>query len=340
MKASVYHRQKTFETTEVHAAPPGPDEVQIKIAYCGICGTDYHIYLGHMDKRVADPQIIGHEMSGTITAVGSHVTGWQPGDQVVVRPLDPCGECPACKAGHSHICQNLKFLGIDTPGALQSYWTVPAHTLHRLPASISLKHAAMIEPVAVACHDVRMGRVKAGEQAVVIGGGPIGMLIALIARHAGAQVLIAEVAPFRLELARQLGFDVANPLVEDVAALVNQRTGGAGADIVFEVSGSNPGAAMMTEIARTRARVVMVAIYAEPAPVNLHRFFWRELQMIGARVYEPEDFEQAIQLVDQRVLPLDQLISTVEPLENLQSVFERIEAGANFMKAMITLQAD
>jgi len=107
--------------------------------------------------------------------------------------------------GHSHICHNLKFIGIDTPGALQGMWTVPAHTLHRLPDSLSLRQGAMVEPIAVACHDVRMSELRAGEFAVVIGGGPIGILIALVAQARGARVLQAEVNPFRLQLARDLG---------------------------------------------------------------------------------------------------------------------------------------
>jgi len=204
MKAAYYHGQKTFKVGESVLRKPGPDEVRLKVAFCGICGTDLHIYKGGMDKRVAIPQVIGHEMSGEIAELGSNVKGWAVGDRVVVRPLHPCGSCPACKAGHAHVCYNLKFLGIDTPGALQSSWTVPAHTLHRIPSNLSYDQAALIEPVAVACHDIRRGDLKAGGEAVVIGGGPIGLLIALVAAQAGARVLISEVNPFRLKLARDL----------------------------------------------------------------------------------------------------------------------------------------
>jgi 2-desacetyl-2-hydroxyethyl bacteriochlorophyllide A dehydrogenase len=339
MQAAFYKRNKTFEVGENRPVIPGPDEVRVEVAYCGVCGTDFHIYMGHMDKRVADPQIIGHEMSGVVAEVGENVSEWQSGDRVVVRPLDYCGDCPACRAGHQHICQNLKFLGIDTHGAMQGSWTVPAHTLHRLPESVSLQHAALIEPMAVACHDVRLGDVKAGEHVVVIGGGPIGMLIALVAREAGANVLISEVTGFRIELARELGFDVVNPMEDDLQAVVETRTGNAGADVVFEVSGSKAGAEVMTEIARTRGRIVLVAIFAQPTEVNLFRFFWRELQLIGTRVYEPEDFDRAIELVAGGSLPLERLISTTRPLTELQTVFEQIEGGADFMKAMIDIRA-
>ena len=123
----------------------------------------------------------------------------------------------------------------------------------------------MVEPIAVACHDVRMGDLKAGEFAAVIGGGPIGILVALVAQARGARVLLAEVNPFRLQLARDLGIDAVNPLETDLPQLVNERTGGAGADVVFEVSGSQAGADMMTKLPRTRGRIVVVAIYAEAA---------------------------------------------------------------------------
>ena len=136
ISAAYYRGDKRF-TVETIAAPPppGPGEVQIDVAFCGICGTDLHVYLGHMDQRVGFERVIGHEMSGTVSTVGDGVAGLTPGDRVVVRPLDACGECPACKRGHAHICQNLKFLGLDTDGAFQEKWTVPAHTVHKLPES-------------------------------------------------------------------------------------------------------------------------------------------------------------------------------------------------------------
>ena len=338
MKAAVYEGNKTIGVGASQLNAPGPGEVRIKVAYCGICGTDLHIYQGHMDGRVAMPQVIGHEMSGEIAELGEGVTGWQVGDRVTVRPLAPCGTCPACQAGHSHICLNLNFIGIDTPGAFQGSWTVPAYTLHRLPAGISLDKAAMIEPVAVACHDVRLGRIAAGEHVVVIGGGPIGMLNALVAKHLGAEVLISEVNPFRVNLARELGLDAVNPMEVDLKALVEDRTGGAGGDVVMEVSGSQAGASVMTELVRTRGRIVIVAIFAFKPEVDLKGILWREMEMIGVRVYEPQDFDQAIQLVADEVLPLDALITARYSLSGLQTAFEQIESGAEVMKILINTQ--
>jgi threonine dehydrogenase-like Zn-dependent dehydrogenase len=167
-----------------------------------------------------------------------------------------------------------------------------------------MDRAALIEPLAVACHDVRLGEVKPKEEVVVIGGGPIGLLIALVAASIKARVLVSEVNSFRLNMARELGLEAVNPKEVDLADLVGKRSGGAGADVVFEVSGSAAGAATMTQLVRSRGRIVIVAIFAEAPRVDLFRFFWRELRLCGARVYEPEDFNQATALAASGALPL------------------------------------
>jgi len=338
MQAAFFEGNQKVYVGPCVPVPPGPRQVQIRVAYCGICGTDLHLFHGAMAHRLRLPHVMGHEMSGFIAAVGPEVDAWRVGDRVTVRPLDPCNQCPACRAGHQHICQNLKFIGIDTPGALQGLWTVPAHTLHRLPESVSLEHGAMVEPIAVACHVFRRGEVQAGDFAVVIGGGPIGILVALVAQAGGAQVLLAEVNPFRVRLAGELGIAAVNPAETDLAALVNERTGGAGADIVFEVSGSAAGAEMMTKLPRTRGRIVVVAIFAEPPKVDLFRFFWRELKLSGARVYEPEDFESAIALAAAGSLPLERLITTVLPLGRLEDGFRQMERGGEVMKILVSCE--
>jgi 2-desacetyl-2-hydroxyethyl bacteriochlorophyllide A dehydrogenase len=250
-------------------------------------------------------------------------------------PLDPCGECPACKAGHSHICQKLKFLGIDTPGGFQSTWTVPAHTVLHLPESLPLTRAALVEPLAVACHDVRLAGVKPGEAVVVLGGGPIGTLVALVAQQAGARVLVSEINPVRVEIGRSLGLDVIDPREVDLVQLVNERTGTAGADVVFEVTGHPSGAELMTQLPRTRGRIVIVAIFNDPPKVDLFRAFWRELHLQGVRVYEREDFERAIELASAGALPLDGLISEIYPLERLEAGFRKLEQGGDVMKVLI-----
>jgi 2-desacetyl-2-hydroxyethyl bacteriochlorophyllide A dehydrogenase len=335
MQAAFYEGNKTIQVGECTPVPPEEGQIQIKVSHAGICGTDLHIYHGAMDQRVTFPQIMGHEVAGTVAAMGDGVEGFSIGDPVAVMPIDSCGQCPACQAGHSHICQNLKFLGIDTPGAFQSYWTIPAHTLHRLPDNLSLAHGAMIEPLAVACHDVRLGEVKANEYVVVLGGGPIGILIALVAKQIGARILVSEVNPFRLELAQQLGLDAINPLENDLPANENQQTNDAGADVVFEVTATTAGAEMMTQLPRTRGRIVIVGIFSQPAPVDLFRFFWRELKLLGTRVYEHQDFAQAIELAAAGAIPLDQIITDIRPLSELETGFKQMESGGQVMKILL-----
>ncbi len=219
MKAAYYQGNKSFFIGDCTPQSPDIGEVRIDVLCCGICGTDIHIYRGHMAERINPPQVIGHEMSGTIAEIGDGVEGFQIGDPIVVRPLDSCNHCPACKAGYRHICQNLNFIGIDSPGAFQSSWNVSAQVLHRLPQDMDMEISALIEPLAVACHDVRLGQIRSGETVVVIGGGPIGMLISLVAKSKGASVTLAEVNPFRIDLAKNLGINAINPVEEDLEKL-------------------------------------------------------------------------------------------------------------------------
>ena len=290
---------------------------------------------GNMDARVGFERVIGHEMSGIVESVGAGVSTVSPGQKVVVRPLDHCGDCPACAAGHQHICHKLKFLGLDTDGAMQELWTVPAHTLHILPDDIAMDHAALIEPIAVACHDVRLSGLTQGEDVVVIGGGPIGILVAMVARDAGGKVVLSEVNPNRLAIAEKLGFDTINPAEVDVSAEINHRTGEKGADVVFEVSGTQPGVDTMTAVAATRARIVMVAIHAQKPQIDLFQFFWRELQLIGARVYEPVDYEKAITMITSGGVDADTVITDVAPLSDIQAAFEALDRSPTALKSLI-----
>ncbi|WP_424985224.1 zinc-dependent alcohol dehydrogenase [Microbulbifer sp. S227A] len=334
-QAAFYRGDKSFSVEPVETIPPGRDEVQIEVAYCGICGTDLHIYLGHMDPRVGFERTIGHEMSGVVSAIGEGVQNLAAGQRIVVRPLDHCGDCPACNAGHEHICHNLKFIGIDSDGAFQQKWNVPAHTVHVLPDDLDLSHAALIEPLAVAVHDVKRGKVQRGEDVLVIGGGPIGMLVAMVARDAGANVTISEINENRLAFAQKIGFATLNPKDTDVAATIHDSTGGKGADVVFEVSGSQPGVDLMTAAAATRGRIVMVAIHASKPQIDMFQFFWRELDLLGARVYRPEDYDAAMELLARGVVDCDSFITDIQGLGDIQGAFETLTRNPNAMKSMI-----
>ncbi|GIJ80960.1 2-desacetyl-2-hydroxyethyl bacteriochlorophyllide A dehydrogenase [Micromonospora phaseoli] len=339
MKAVVYRGARHLGIEERDPQPPGHGELRIAVAYTGICGTDLHIYHGDMDARVGAAAIIGHEMSGRIAAVGEGATGWSVGQAVTVMPTRACGRCAACRNGNSHICHAMNFLGIDSPGAMQSLWNVPAELVLPLPAGLPLDHAALVEPVAVAVHDVRRANVTADEQVVVVGGGPVGVLIAVVAQGRGARVLLVEPDAFRRALAGEIGIEAVDPGKTDVVALVDDRTAGAGADVAFEVSGSAAGVATAVDVLTTRGRLVLVAIHPQPREVNLHRFFWRELELLGARLYQRDDMAEAIRLVASGVIPARQLISRVEPVEAVAAAFDAL-AGGGVMKVLLDLRED
>lgn len=333
-----YHGGGNFGPRTYEPAEPGPGDVGIAVAYTGICGTDLKIAHGAMDQRVSSPWPIGHEMSGTIDSLGAGVEGWQIGDKVTVMPLNWCGNCPACAGGHQHVCHNLDFVGIDSPGSLQQHWTIPARLLVAVPDDLPLLTAALAEPTAVAVHDVRRGRVTPSDHVVVIGGGPIGLLISLVARNLGADVLVSEVSAFRRKVADQLGLQTLDPTVDDLSAAVIEWTAGKGAEVAFEVSGSRAGVTALTEVLSVRGRGVVVAIHTEPTPFDLMAMFWKELDISGARVYQRRDFDEAIGLLADGVITADSLVTDVVALADTEQAIERLGSGENIVKLMIDSQ--
>ena len=336
MLTAQYTGDRTITVAELDPAPPGRGEVQVRVAFTGLCGTDLHILHGNMDARVRTPLTFGHEMSGTIAAFGDGVTGWSVGDTVTVMPLDWDGTCPACLAGNQHICQNLNFIGIDSPGSLQELWNVPAGVLVALPAGLRLDHAALVEPVAVAVHDVRRSNLQPGQKAVVIGGGPIGVLIASVARKFGGDVVVIELDANRRAAIDALGFTTLDPRATDQVEWVTEWTGGAGADVVFEVSGAAQAVLGATDLAKVRGTLVVVAIHPVPREINLQRLFWRELSILGARVYQRVDFETAVELLANGVIPAEQFITRIVALDETREAFADLEAG-RAMKILVAV---
>lgn len=335
MKAAYYVGNKSFRVEQVEPSPPEPGEVQIAVAYCGICGSDMHVYHGDMDWRVGDHRVIGHEMCGEVVAVGDGVTSVVPGERVVVRPTVSCGTCAACTRGYGHVCQNLKILGMDADGAFQQRWNAPAENLHKVPDVLDDRMGAMIEPLAVAVHCVDRGALQPGEDVLVIGGGPIGLLMALVARHRGGNVLLSEPAAFRRALAAEYGFDTIDPLAETVKDAVFARTDGKGADVVFEVSSTQAGVDAMTDAAAVRGRIVMVAIHTHKPAVDMFRLFATELEIIGARVYVPKDFEIAIDLLASGAIDCGRMITAVRPLDEINAAFADLDGNGETMKTLV-----
>ncbi len=340
MHAAYYQEKQTIRMGRCHPVAPNPNEVQIQVAYGGICGTDLHIFHGNMSDRVDVPQVMGHEISGIVTAIGDNVTLISIGDRVAVMPLQS-SDCPDDQQTSDfwYVCDGLKVLGLDTNGGFQSYWTIPANTLHKLPDQVSLMHGALMEPLAVACHAVRRALISQTELVVILGGGPIGTLTALVARHAGANVIVSEINPYRIDcLQNKLGFTVVNPRDTDLKSYVMDASNGTGCDAVFEVTGNATAAEIMTELPRIHGRIIITGIFAEPPRVDLFKIFWREINVIPTRLYNSDDFAQAVKLVASEAIDLDPIITHVRPLDELQVSLEEISSGANALKILLDVK--
>ena len=200
--------------------------------------------------------------------------------------------------------------------------------------------AALVEPLSVAVHAVRTSGLKKGDVAVVLGGGPIGLLTALVADHRGARVLLSEVDPFRIDFARGMGLDTLNPAADDLQEAVLSASARSGADIVFEASGSQAAATMMSELLCTRGLMLVVAVYSEPVRIDLTRCFMRELRLQSVRCYTHEDFSDAIDLIASGRYPFERMITDRVPVEELPGVFKQMECGAPVMKTLLTIGGD
>jgi (R,R)-butanediol dehydrogenase / meso-butanediol dehydrogenase / diacetyl reductase len=333
MKAAFYHGARTFAVGDAPTPEPGANEALLRVRRVGICGTDLHIFQGHLDHRVPRGGVIGHETFAEV-AETPPAGGFRKGDRVVVEPVQFCNACRACRMGATYLCYQLKVLGVDLPGGMREYWAAPVARLLKIPDHVSDDQAALTEPLAIAVHDVRRARVQAGDRALVFGGGPIGLLIALVARQRGAQVAVAEVNPFRLEMLRKYGLEAVGP-ERDVVRWANEWTDGTGVDVAFEVTGNPAAARMVTDVVRVWGTVSVVAIHAEPVPVNLYQMFARELVMHGARLYAREDWEEAIRLIASGAVDVAPLVSRLLPLEGLQQGMEEALAGGPVMKVLI-----
>jgi 2-desacetyl-2-hydroxyethyl bacteriochlorophyllide A dehydrogenase len=337
MRSSFYEGDRRFRIGAAPMPTPVPGEALLRVRRVGICGTDLHIFQGHLDHRIPRGGVIGHETLAEI-AEAPGASGFRAGERVVVEPLRMCGACRACRMGAAYLCYRLRVLGVEEPGGMQEYWAVPTERLLRVPAGLSDDEAAVIEPLAVATHDVRRAGVKAGDAVLIFGGGPIGALIAMVCRQRGARVVVTEVNPFRVEMLTTLGLDVLGP-GQNVKTFVEQWTAGDGADVVFEVTGNPAAVRAMTDLVRVWGTISMVAIHGEPLPVDLYRFFARELTMHGSRLYSREDWEEAMALAAAGVVTLAPLVSRRIPLESLQQGMEEALRGGPVMKVLIDLGA-
>lgn len=340
MKALVYHGKESIALEEMELPKLQEGEALIKVHYAGICGSDLNIWHGAL-SRIIPPVILGHEFCGEIVEVKGQAKGdLKVGDPVAVEPLINCGICLPCRMGLYHVCRCLKLIGVDVHGGFAPYVKAPFPRIYKLAPGASMELAALTEPTAVATHMVRRSGVQVGDFVVVLGGGPIGLLVAQVARAVGAsRVYISEINEFRLNLAQELGFGVINPQKADAIQAVLDMTGGEGADVVFEEIGLQEAAAQMVAMTRVRGRILMGGIYKKPAPVDLQNVAIKEIEMVGSRVYDFRDFQAALDLLNDGRVKATPLISKKIKLEQIiEEGFNVIQAGGQVMKILVRPQ--
>ena len=300
--------------------------VRIEPAFVGLCGTDAHILHGHMDSRVRRGTVLGHEMSGYVTEVSTEDSRVAIGDLVTVRPVVPCNECAACRSGHGNVCGSLRFLGIDADGALQSEWVVPSMLVH-IANGLAARRVALTEPLAVAVHDVQRSRLGRGDNCLVVGAGPIGVLIALVATSMGAKPRLVDVSPYRVSMAQELGL---------LAGHIHEVDPGT-YDVAFEVSGTAAGINLCLTGVRPRGTITIVGIQTSAEPLSLFPAFWKETTIIGARLYTPDDFEKALEILRDPTFPAETLITDEISLDEVAGARTIID-NRECLKVLVELE--
>ncbi len=301
-------------------APPGAGEVLVASRLVGICGTDVHAAAGH-HPFIDRPYRPGHEVVGVVEQVGDGVSDLAAGDRVVLEPNLVCGTCRQCREGRYNICRNLAVFGCQTTGGMADAFVVARDRLHRLPAGMSDELAALVEPLATPVHAVRRAGVGPGSRVAVLGAGPIGLLVLVAARSAGAEVVVVtDVLPAKLERARRLGADAAlradaPDFVESAAAVLQ------GADVVFDCVAAASSMAQAVELVDKGGTVMVVGIAAGPTTVPLHLVQDREISVVGSLMYVREDVERAIALLASGAVAASDLVTAVFPLERAAEAF-------------------
>ncbi len=338
MPAAMTTAWNQMQVTQLPVPVPGPGQVRIATRLAGICGSDLHIFQGHHPTAKA-PIVQGHEFVGIIDAIGPDtLVNASVGQRVVVEPLISCGRCEACRRGLVHVCRQLKLLGIHENGAFAKYFIAPAAKVIAVPEGLADEVAVLAEPFAVGVHVCQRAKLPPGGRSLVIGAGPIGLIVAMVAQTCGQQVTLCEISEARLQQARSLGFAVIDGRNEAPAA-AKTMTEGDGYDTVFEVSGSAPGLSLAIEAARVQGTLVQVGFFGKPPVAELFKLTLKELTLVGSRVYEQEDFRRAVRMLamlDQsKRFPLEQLISETIGLGGIADAIARSLAGAVSGKVLV-----
>ncbi|MEN4451439.1 2,3-butanediol dehydrogenase [Mycobacterium sp. SM3041] len=344
MRAAVYYGPNKVSVEDVAIPTPGPGQVQLQVGFNGICGTDLHEYYAgpifvptqpHPLTHQELPLTLGHEFSGTVTAVGAGVTDWREGDRVAVEPIYKCDHCGPCAAGNYNVCQQIGFHGLMSDGGMAEYTVVPTNMLHRLPDNVSLELGALVEPMSVAYHAATLGDVKPGDTAMVFGAGPIGIGLWFALRGKGLQeVFVVEPSPTRRAAIEALGAVTLDPTVIDVPGFIADHTYGAGADAVYDAAGVTPAVETALACVGSRKPMVSVAIYEKPLQTPLLNLVMNESRIQGSLCYTGADFEAVIALMAQGAYDTTGWVAQIPIGDVVSEGFEALHAG-NKMKVLV-----
>lgn len=337
MKALVWKAVDEIALQEIPEPERGELPV-VKVAFTGICGSDITIKSGK-HPRARPPLVLGHEFSGTIDYVPPGLKQQLTvGTRVVVNPLISCKTCRPCRSGDEHVCASLKLLGVEhSPGAFTGRLAVPqAERIHSLPDSVSDQEAALIEPLAVAVHAVDYAKLAPGESVLVLGAGPIGLLVAQVARAVGVtKLFVVETEAARRQRAERMGFAVIDGSQDDVVEKVLSLTEKSGVDVTFDAAGVPATASQVIPVTGIKGRIVMVAIHKRPAEVAFRDLAYRELRILGTRIYAKGDFPAAIELVAKRKVDLKPLITHVLPMHEALRAFDIAQSDKQACKVLV-----
>jgi L-iditol 2-dehydrogenase len=329
MKALVLSAYKQLHLEDVPVPQPAEDELLIRIQACGICGSDVHGFDGSTGRRIP-PIVMGHEAAGIVEAVGRGVTSFKAGDRVTFDSTVYCGQCFYCRRGQVNLCDNREVVGVSTPlfrrmGAFAEYVVVPARIAYTLPEKMPFAHAALIEAVSVAVHGASLTPIEPGDTAVVVGAGMIGLLTLQAAREAGAgRVFVCDVDDTRLQMARSLGAtETFNSKKQDVAAEIQKRTEGRGADVALECVGITEAIHTAVESVRKGGAVTLVGNVAPRIELALQSVVSRQIRLQGSCASSGE-YPACIAMMADGRIRVETLVSAVAPLEDGAAWFQRL----------------
>lgn len=331
MRTAQLIAQHRFAITEAAPAAPGPGEIQVRVHYCGICGSDLHNF---SEGSVGDtpsvfPMVLGHEPTGTVLATGPGVSGWQPGDRAFLEPAIYCYHCPMCRSGRHNLCDNIRFLSAGPdPGYFRDIVSVPAHCLVPIPPGVDMAEGTLFEPLAVALHSLQFADLTPGVSAAVFGCGPIGSLtVAMLKMHGVRRVFAVDPVPHRRELARAMGADVLiDPTQTDPAKEILTGTNKRGVETVLDCV-TRDGSLHQACLAVARGgRVVATGIPSEAMPViHFHELRRKEAPLFNVRRSNHET-DLAISLLAERPALLGPVVTHRRPLDEIEAAFSDLES--------------